>query len=140
MNTTSAANAYSKLIRLGRMLKDHSHANKIVDDAPEVILSIVNTIEVWLRFTPVDDFFSIFPPLKRYDDDGTWDYQSTLKMRQDLLGTHFGKDDFKHLIMSSCYENKWLRLVGVSYMWSISRIYKRENGKDMLLDFLNQKK
>jgi hypothetical protein len=135
----SIGKTYAQLIKFGRLLENHKRANEITDDKPELIMHIVDMIDKDLRFTKVDDFFSIFPPIKRYKDDGSWDYKSTMEMRQERLGTHFGKDDFKHLIMSSCYENKYLHLVGLSFMWSISRMHERQTGGNLFMEFLNSR-
>lgn len=133
----SIGKTYAQLINFGRMLKNHHHAQQVCDEYPEQVLAFVNMIDQQLRFTKVDDFFSLFPPIKRYKDDGIWDYKSTMQMRKEELGSHFGKDAFKNLIMTTCYENKYLRLVGLSFMWSISRVHENRTGRDMLEDFIN---
>lgn len=129
------AKTYSQLIKFGRILENHQNANQMSDDHPEVILHFVNLLDKNLRFTKVDDFFSVFTPIKRYADDGMWDYSSTMKMREERLGTHFGKDDFKHLIMTDCHQNKFLHLIGISFIWSISRLHKKQTGRSMAADF-----
>lgn len=131
----SIGRTYAQLIMFGRLLENHHNADKMSDDHPELILHFVNLIDKNLRFTKVDDFFSVFTPIKRYADDGMWDYHSTMKMRNERLGTHFGKDDFKHVIMSDCHQNKYLHLVGISFMWSISRMHKNQTGRSVITDF-----
>lgn len=131
---------YAQIIKFGRLLNNHTEANDFCDHHPEVVLQFVNAIDQQLMWTSVDEFFSVFPPIKEYRDDDTWDYKSTLKMKNERLGTHFGKDDFKHIIMTNCYENKWLHLVGISFMWSISRAYEDQTGRSAFMDFLQSQK
>lgn len=121
-------NPYNHLIKLGRILKDHKTASELAEQYPSETLGCIESIDRQMRFTKVSDFFSLFPPIKRYADDGVWDYKSTLSMIEKRLGTHFGKDDFKHLLMSECYENKFVHLVGYAFMCSISRIHKQRTG------------
>lgn len=135
--TQSIGKTYAQLIKFGRVLENHHRANQMCDEHPELILQFVALIDKSLRFTKVDDFFSVFTPIKRYADDGMWDYHSTMKMRQEKFGTHFGKDDFKHVIMSDCHQNKYLHLVGISFMWSISRMHEDRTGGSLLMDFLS---
>jgi hypothetical protein len=136
--TQTIGKTYAQLIKFGRLLENHEKANEVTDERPDIIFAFVESVDRQLLWTSTDDFFSVFPPVKRYVDDGSWDYKSTLDMRQERLGTHFGKDDFKHLIMNSCYENKHLRLVGVSFMWAISRIHKKRTGGSLLDEFLSR--
>jgi len=137
MQTQSIGKTYAQIIKFGRLLEDHTLATKMSKERPELILGFVESVERQLRFTEVDEFFALFPPIKRYGDDGTWDYNSTLEMRRDRLGTHFGKDDFKHLIMSSCYENRFVQLVGLSFMCSISSMHKKQTGRILITEFID---
>ena len=130
---------YAQLIKFGRLLKSEKTLDDMANERPDLILSFVWSVEHQLMFTKVEDFFSIFPPIKRYEEDGTWNYRSTLEMAKERLGTHFGKDDFKHLLMTHCYENKWLRQIGVGFMMSISRAHKNRTGRSMLVDFLENR-
>jgi hypothetical protein len=124
--------AYNLLIRFGRMLED---GHKF---SPELVLSTVQYIDNNLRWTPVEDFFRLFPPLKRYEDDGSWDYNSTLDFRKERFGERFGKDDFLELLMNTTYENRFLRRVGLAFMLATSRIRKRRTGMTMVEEFLNK--
>lgn len=132
------AEVYAKLIRFGRMLSDHRTASRYSKEHPGIVLSFVNAVDQELLWTSIDDFFSLFPPIKRYEEDGTWDFNSTIEMRNEF-GTKFGKDEFKELLMSRCYENKWIHLVGFSFMLSISRTYEYQTGRNVLSEFFAQK-
>jgi len=127
---------YAAMIKYGRILKDKENRDLIIDERPELIVNFVSLIEKELIFTPVDDFFSLFPPIKRYEDDGIWNYSSTLKMKTERLGTHFGKGDLIHLLMTTCYENKYLHILGVSLMEAISNIHSKRTGRSLMMDWL----
>jgi hypothetical protein len=135
MDKQSIGKTYAQIIKFGRLLKNHKTANDFTDEHPEIVLAFVESIDKQLLWTSTDDFFSIFTPIKRYADDGMWDYHSTMKMRKERLGTHFGKDDFKHVIMTDCHQNKFLHLIGISFMWSISRMYQKQTGDSLLNGF-----
>ncbi|GMA52013.1 hypothetical protein GCM10025857_68190 [Alicyclobacillus contaminans] len=128
--------AYAQLIKFGRVLENHSFASDFAKQYPEEVVAFVEATDRQVRFTPVADFFSLFPPIKRYADDGMWDYHSTLRMIEERLGTHFGKDEFKHLLMSDCYENRFVHLVGYAFMLAISELYKRQTGMSAFEAFL----
>lgn len=135
----SAGRTYAQLIKFGRLLESYDKAQAMCDEHPEVILAFVDSIERQLLWTKTDDFFSLFPPIKHYEDDGIWDYHSTMAMRKEELGTHFGKDDFKELLMNRCYENEYLQLVGIAFVWSISRMHKDQTGRSLAQDFLSSR-
>jgi hypothetical protein len=137
--TQSIGKTYAQLIKFGRVLENHKKANKMSDENPNHILAFVDSVDCQLLWTSTDDFFSVFTPVKRYADDGRWDYRSTMKMRAEELGTHFGKNDFKQLLMSDWHQNKYLHLVGISFMWSISRVHGVRTGGSLLNDFLNKR-
>lgn len=125
--------AYNNLIILGRNLEGkHEYS-------PELILAWVGKIEEQLRWTPVADFFRLFPPIKRYADDGTWDYHSTLDMIQREYGETFGKDALKHLLMTSCYENRFVQNIGYAWMDAVSDLNKRVTGKSVAAQFFEEK-
>ncbi|WP_027725452.1 hypothetical protein [Tuberibacillus calidus] len=125
--------AYNLLIRFGRYLDEGKEFK------PEVVLSTVEYIDRKLRWTPVKDFFRLFPPIKDYDNEsGWWDYQSTLEMIKNDFGKRFGKDDFKHLLMNACYENRFVQEVGVAYLKAIRRMSIRKIGRDPVAEFLNE--
>jgi hypothetical protein len=135
----STGKTYAQLIKFGRMLENHHKAQLMSEERPEVILAIVDSIDRQITWTKIDDFFSLFPPLKRYVDDGRWNYKSTLEMREEELGTYFGKDDFKYLLMTHCYENKFLRLIGLAFAWSVGRAHKQITGSELLDTFISMR-
>lgn len=131
------ANPYESMIKFGRLLAG-SPKFDLASERPELIIHFVKLIEKELLFKPVDDFFSLFPPIKRYKDDGSWDYFSTQKMRKEKLGTHFGKGDLAHLLMTTCYENKYIQALGDSLINSISEMHKLQTGRSLAMDILEQ--
>lgn len=130
-----SAVTYAAIIRFGRLLESKTTTRKIVSEKPEIVLGFVESVDKALLWTSIDDFFLLFPPIKRYENDGTWDYASTQEMRKNRLGTHFGKDDFKHLLMTTCYENKFAQNVGYAFIESISSMHNRLTGRNMMVDF-----
>ena len=137
MEKQPLSKTYSQLIKFGRLLEKHHIASNMAHERPDIILSFVEGINRQLRFTKVDEFFSLFPPIKRYEEDGTWNYKSTMEMIKNDLGSHFGKSDFIHLLTTHCYENKWLKLVGLANTLAISEMYKRQNGRSLIFEFLD---
>lgn len=135
MSQQSLGKTYAQIINFGRILESRKYAKLISEDKPEIVLGFVEAIDRQLLWTEVDKFFELFPPIKRYENDGSWDYESTQKMRKEKLGTHFGKDDFKHLLMTTCYENKFLQNIGYAFIDSISEMHKRTTGRSMMMDF-----
>jgi hypothetical protein len=133
----SVGKTYAQLIRFGRLLENYKTANDLSRRHPGLILQFVDAVDHQLLWTSTDEFFSVFTPIKRYADDGMWDYKSTMEMRKERLGTHFGKDDFKQILMTKCHENRYLHLVGISFMWSISRIHMMKTGGNLALDFMD---
>lgn len=119
-------NGYRNLLVLGRNLKAGAKYE------PEEIIAAISLIEEQLLWTPVEDFFRLFPPIKRYTDDGTWDYKSTLKMIEEDLGERFGKGDFLKLLMMGCYENPFVNRVGIAFMKATSELYRKKTGKSLL--------
>jgi len=113
---------YRNLIILGRNIRNGAKYE------PEEILAVVHKIEEQLMWTPIEDFFRLFPPIKRYEDDGSWNYQSTLEMIKSEFGERFGKDDLIKLPMTHCYENKFVQTVGIKFMLSISELHRRRTG------------
>jgi hypothetical protein len=111
-----AKNPYNILIWMGRMLDDKFFFKYVVDQAPQVVVAYVNYLDqmMWLR--PIDEFFRLFPPIKRYGDDGMWDYHSTLAMIRSEFGPIFCANDLKELLMTACYENRYVQNVGLAYM------------------------
>ncbi|GEM_PF-1339988 len=124
-----AAEAYGMLVRLGRIAINHPN---LPEEKPEAFIHAAQYMERELIFTPIDDFFSLFPPIKRYCDDGSWDYASTNKMRKERFGTHFGKGDLPHLLMTGCYENRFVQRFGLALMMSIRVEHERRTGGDLI--------
>lgn len=140
MERKKTMNGYDILLKLGRKLGNHKRASELAKSDPQMILSAVTAAERALLWKKVSDFFSLFPPIKRYDDDGSWDYHSTMKMIQEDLGTTFGKDDLKMLLMSRCYENRFIGLVGLAYMLAVSEMWRRTTGEDAFTRFIRKGK
>jgi hypothetical protein len=116
---------YRNLLVLGRNIK---HGARYT---PEEIIAFVSKIEEQLMWTPTKDFFRLFPPIKRYEDDGSWSYHSTLEMIDREFGERFGKGDFLKLLMTHCYENKFVQLVGIKFLLSTSELYRRRTGMSL---------
>lgn len=133
----SAAKAYGSLIVIGRFIVNHPN---YVRQHPEAVISAAHHFENELQFTPIDDFFSLFPPIKRYCDDGRWDFGSTNEMRAELFGTHFGKGDLMQLLMSSCYENKFVQGFGFALMVAIRLEHERLTGRDLVEEAISKSK
>ncbi|WP_010278896.1 hypothetical protein [Paenibacillus senegalensis] len=123
-------------MRLGRALNNHQKASAFAKEHPELIISLVEDAEKAIQWTSVQNFFSLFPPIKRYKDDGTWCFKSTKQMIQEDMGDKFGKDDLKLLLSSKCYENKFIHLVGFAFMVAASELYERHTGQDIMDGFL----
>lgn len=137
MHSMSELNPYESMIKFGRILYGSPKID-MAEKNPELIVHFVKLVEKDLMFKPIDDFFSLFPPIKRYKDDGSWDYFSTQTMRQEKLGTHFGKGDLAHLLMTTCYENKFIQALGDSLIESITNMHRNATGRSLMMDFLEQ--
>lgn len=131
----SELNPYESMIKFGRLLVGSPDVDMPLKN-PELIINFVKLVEKGLLFQPIDEFFSLFPPIKRYKDDDTWDYFSTQKMRKEKLGTHFGKGDLAHLLMTTCYENRFIQELGDALIESITEMHKLTTGRSLLMDFL----
>ena len=123
---------YRNLIILGRNIRNGAKYE------PEEILAFVHKIEEQLMWTPIEDFFRLFPPIKRYEDDGTWNYQNTLEMIKSEFGERFGKDDLSKLLLTPCYENKFVLAVGLKFMLSISELHRRRTGMTLIEQFFKE--
>lgn len=123
---------YRNLLVLGRKLKAG------VKYEPEQIIMAISLIEEQLMWTPIEDFFRLFPPIKRYADDGMWDYKSTLQMIERDFGERFGKGDFTTLLMTKCYENPFVHAVGIAFMKATAELYRRQTGKSLVEEALKQ--
>jgi hypothetical protein len=98
---------------------------------PEAVLQAINFINYHITWSKVDDFFKAFTVVKRYKDDGFWDYKSSNEYIKENLGERFTKDDFKQLVMSDITSNKYLHNVGFGYMRAISEMHKRQTGQSL---------
>lgn len=127
-------NPYNLIIRLGRKIENPSFNPR---DYPEEILELIELISLLMEGEKVSDFFTLFPPVKNYEDDGTWDYHSTLKEIENI-GTHFTRDSFIELLMTHCYENDYVGNLGLAFMVCTSELYKRKTGKSAMEEFFNQ--
>ncbi|MBA2878007.1 hypothetical protein HNR63_001061 [Anoxybacillus kamchatkensis] len=123
---------YRNLIVLGRNIRNGAQYK------PEEILAFVHTIEEQLRWTPTEDFFCLFPPIKRYEDDGSWSYHGTLEMINREFGERFGKNDFLKLLMTHCYDNKFVRIVGIKFLLATSTIYRKRTGMSLAEQAIKQ--
>lgn len=124
--------ACSLLVRLGRKLESNPNLPK---ENPEAVLEAINFINYHITWSKVDDFFKGFTVVKRYEDDGCWDYKSSNEYIKENLGERFTGDDFKHLIMCRITSNKYLSKVGFGYMQATSEMYKRISGKSFAEKF-----
>ncbi|QDL76980.1 hypothetical protein D9Y32_05685 [Bacillus licheniformis] len=100
---------------------------KLPKEQPEKVLSTIELIVTLMDGREVKEFFTLFPPIKYYIDDGTWNYDSTLE-KMNSLGERFTSDSFLTLLMSHCYENRFIKRLGVGFMSATSKIYKRQHG------------
>ncbi|MFD2334740.1 hypothetical protein ACFSR7_36315 [Cohnella sp. GCM10020058] len=125
-------------MKLGRILENHRYASEFARENPHIVLTIVNAADKELRWTKVSEFFSLFPPIKRYEDDGTWCYNSTKKMIREDFRETFGKGDIKMLLMTRCYENKFFHLVGFAYMCATSELSKRKTGESLVTRMIRE--
>ncbi|PAF37863.1 hypothetical protein CHH58_06645 [Terribacillus saccharophilus] len=83
-----------------------------------------------------EEFFTLFPPIKNYVDDGSWDYTSSLKFKQ-KLGPIFTKKSFNKLLMTHCYENPFISELGTALLMSVSTLHKRKTGRSIMETYLS---
>lgn len=126
-------NPYNLLIKLGRILD--GSPTEFARTNPELVLTVINKVDELILFKRIEDFFSLFPPIKNYVEDGTWTYKSILEHVANNHGEYFGKDVFKEFLMNRCYENKFIYNVGLAFMIAVSTIRRRETGTDMFTEF-----
>ncbi|WP_079708581.1 hypothetical protein [Paraliobacillus ryukyuensis] len=120
-------NPYNMMIKLGRLIEQGLD----VDEQPKEVFNYFSVMSDFMEGKSVDAFFNVFPPIKRYEDDGTWDYFSTLRLKQ-KLGKTFTRESFQELLMSHCYENIYLMNLGSAFMSCISNMYEKENGRSVM--------
>lgn len=121
-------NPYNMMISLGRMIVDKGLK---VEEQPEEVLNYFSVMSDLMKGRSVNEFFTVFPPVKRYADDGTWDYFSTLELKQ-RLGETFTRESFQELLMSHCYENKYMWVLGLAFMNCISVLHEQRNGRSVM--------
>ncbi|PGE98895.1 hypothetical protein COF51_06920 [Bacillus pseudomycoides] len=131
-------NPYNLLIKLGRILD--GFPTEFAKTNPELVLMIINKVDELILFKRIEEFFTLFPPIKNYVEDGTWTYKNTLEYVANNHGEYFGKDVFKEFLMNRCYENKFIFNVGLAFMIAISTIRRREIGIDMFTEFFTYEK
>lgn len=127
-------NPYNMMIKLGRAVLDNGLK---VEDHLQEVFNYFSVMSDLMEGESVEEFFTVFPPIKRYVDDGSWNYDSSLK-RKNNLGKTFTRESFQHLLMTSCYENKFLCALGLSFMRCISELYKRENNRSLMEEWAIQ--
>lgn len=124
-------NPYNSIIIIGKALTNG------MKPADLDIVATVDNLERQLQWTRVDQFFQVFPPIKNYQEDGTWCYKSTMEMIRTEFGERFSKDDFKKLLMTRCYENRYLSALGLSWVIAVSNLRRKETGISAIEEFLN---
>lgn len=126
---------YNLMIKMGRELVKGS---KLPEEKPKMFLGFIDDVSYLMSGRKVDDFFTLFPPVKKYEDYGTWNYQSTLNFKNDL-GEYFTEDSFKELLMTYCYENELIHKLGVGFMTSVSELHRQQTGKGVMEEFAIQR-
>lgn len=119
---------YSGMITMGRMLKRHPELAK---ENPENIFMFVHATAKMAEGTPVQDFFNLFPPIKHFEDDGTWDYYSTKKLIAEM-GENFTEESFISLLSKRCYENRFIGKLGLGFHLAMNELYRRETGHGLM--------
>ncbi|MEH7753649.1 hypothetical protein V7457_21355 [Bacillus toyonensis] len=126
-------NPYNLLIKLGRILD--GFPTEFAKTTPDLVLMVINKVDELMLFKRIEEFFTLFPPIKNYVEDGTWTYKNTLEYVANNHGEYFGKDVFKEFLMNRCYENKFVFNVGLAFMIAISTIRRRKTGMGMFTEF-----
>lgn len=121
-------NPYNMMIKLGRLIIDKGFK---VEDNPHEVFNYFSAMSDYMEGRSVNEFFTLFPPIKRYEDDGTWDYHSTLELKQ-KLGETFTRESFQEILMSHCYENKYIWVLGLAFMNCIDCLYEKEKGRSVM--------
>ncbi|GGJ51347.1 hypothetical protein [Virgibacillus salexigens] len=122
------ANPYNMMIELGRLIRNTNFEPK---DAPDELFNYFSALSQMMEGRSVKEFFSVFPPIKRYEDDGIWNYYATIEEIAEM-GTEFTKESFQHLLMKHCYENKYMQCLGLAFMDCTSQLYKRKSGRSIM--------
>lgn len=122
---------YNMIIKLGRLIRNYGFQ---VEDDPQGTFNYFSIMSDLMEGRSVEEFFTVFPPIKTYQDDGTWNYQSTLEFKQ-KLGKTFTRESFQSLLMSHCYENKYLLPLGLAFMNCISSLHEQKTGRSVMEDW-----
>ncbi|MGE7936798.1 hypothetical protein [Bacillus paramycoides] len=126
-------NPYNLLIKLGRILD--GFPTEFAKTNPDLVLMVINKVDELMLFKRIKEFFTLFPPIKNYVEDGTWTYKNTLEHVANNHGEYFGKDVFKEFLMNRCYENKFIFNVGLAFMIAISTVSGKETRMGMFTEF-----
>ncbi|PAF21734.1 hypothetical protein CHH49_09840 [Terribacillus saccharophilus] len=125
-------NPYNSIIRVGRFLRH----KKISPDKNAVELQqYFLALESHMAGRSTEEFFELFPLIKIYMDDGSWDYPSSLKFKQ-KLGSFFTKHSWNKVLMTHCYENPFISELGTALLMSASTLYRRQTGQTMMETYL----
>jgi hypothetical protein len=125
-------NPYNSMIRIGRLLR----YNKITPENNAAELQeYFAALESHMAGRSTEEFFQLFPPIKRYEDDGSWHYPSSLEFKREL-GPLFTKESFMELLMTRCYENPFISRLGIAFMRSAHAVYMQQTGKSMTVTYL----
>jgi len=125
-------NPYNSMIRVGRLLRH----NKITPENNAVELQqYFAALESHMAGRSTEEFFTLFPPIKNYVEDGTWDYSSSLKFKQ-KLGPFFTKKSWNKVLMTHCYENPYISMLGTALLMSASALYRQQTGQSIMETYL----
>jgi hypothetical protein len=125
-------NPYNSMIRIGRLLR----YNKITPENNAAELQqYFAALESQMAGRSTEEFFTLFPPIKDYVDNGTWDYPSSLKLKQNL-GPFFTKKSWNKVLMTHCYENPFISELGTALLVSANVLYRRQTGRSMMETYL----
>ncbi|PAF34124.1 hypothetical protein CHH69_17390 [Terribacillus saccharophilus] len=126
-------NPYNSMIRVGRLLR---HNRITPEDNAEELQQYFTALESHMIGRSTEEFFKLFPPIKNYVEDGSWDYPSSLKFKQ-KLGPFFTKKSFNKLLMTHCYENPFISELGTALLMSASTLHKRKTGRSIMETYLS---
>lgn len=113
------------MIKLGRLLKN---SNFKVEDNPQGVFDYFSLLSDLMEGRAVGEFFTLFPPIKEYEEFGAWNYRFTLELKE-KLGETFTRKNFQSLLMSHCYESKYLLPLGLAFMNCISALHEQKTGR-----------
>ncbi|MBT2601248.1 MULTISPECIES: hypothetical protein [unclassified Oceanobacillus] len=123
--------AYNMIIKLGRLIKNDGFQ---VKKNPQGVFNYFSLLSDLMEGRSVEEFFTVFPPIKDYEDHGSWNYQSTIELKQEL-GEKFTRESFQSLLMSHCYESKYLLPLGIAFMNCISLLHETRTGRSVMEDW-----